>query len=94
MFDRKLWGRRSLWVRGSPSYVPKIEYYSDTPYKPRKADDLTKDYGYVIAEFISEAVAAGLKVYLQVLLIPQDKYLFFYLPRARLLFQLLLLTLL
>ncbi len=66
LFDRKLWGRRSLWVRGSPSYVPKIDYYSDTPYKPRKADDLTKDYGYVIAEFISEAVSAGLKVYLQV----------------------------
>ena len=36
------------------------------PYKPRKADDLTKDYGYVIAEFISEVVSAGLKVYLQV----------------------------
>ena len=45
LFDRKLWGRRSLWVRGSPSYIPQIEYYSETPYRPREANDLTEQYG-------------------------------------------------
>ena len=66
LFDRKLWGRRSLWVRGSPSYNPKGEYYSETPYLPREANDLTKEYGHIIADFIEEAVKAGLQVYLQV----------------------------
>jgi len=66
LFDRRLWGRRSLWVRGSPSYIPQIEYYSETPYRPREANDLTEQYGQVIDDFVTEAVKAGLKVYLQV----------------------------
>ena len=65
LFDRPLWGKRSLWVRGAPSYTPNAAYYVDTPYSPRQADDLTEQHGPIIEQFIDAALARGLEVYFQ-----------------------------
>lgn len=65
LFDRHLWGKRALWVRSAPSYNPNEEYYKNSPYKPRKADDLTAEYGDIIRQFIDAALERGLKVYIQ-----------------------------
>jgi len=65
LFDRPLFGKRSLWVRSGVSYHPRHEFYSDSAYPPRTPNDLTDQSGAVIGEFISKAVDAGLKVYFQ-----------------------------
>jgi len=66
VFDRPLFGQRSLWVRSGVSYEPNAEFYVDSPYQPREPNDLTEEHGPVIGEFITAAKEAGLKVYLQV----------------------------
>jgi hypothetical protein len=65
VFDRPLWGKTSLWVRGAPSYHPNESYYEDTPYKPRRPNELTEGQGGIIDEFINAALDRGLKVYFQ-----------------------------
>ena len=65
LFDRPLWGRRSLWVRSAPSYIPRTSYYADTPYKPREPNELTSTHGDLVDRFIDGALDRGLKVYLQ-----------------------------
>lgn len=65
LFDRPLWGKRALWVQSAPSYEPNVSNYKDTPYKPRKANDLTAQYGHLIEKFINAALDRGLKVYFQ-----------------------------
>ncbi len=65
LFDRPLFGKRSLWVRGGPSYHPNEAYYEDTPYSPRQPNDLTDAHGAIIGEFIDAACERGLEVYLQ-----------------------------
>lgn len=65
LFDRPLWGKRSLWVRSAPSYHPDESLYSDTPYRPRRPNDLTASCGDVIGDFIDAALERGLKVYFQ-----------------------------
>jgi hypothetical protein len=65
LFDRPLWGKTSLWVRGAPSYKPNAAYYGDTPYTPRQADDLTDKQGAIIEQFIDAALDRGLEVYFQ-----------------------------
>ena len=65
LFDRPLWGRRSLWVRSAPSYHPRLSYYGDTPYKPRNPNELTDAHGELIGQFIDAALDRGLAVYLQ-----------------------------
>lgn len=65
-FDRPLWGQRALWVRSGPSFAPKPEYYRDTPYQPRRANELTEREGPVVGRFVRAAKAAGLRVYFQV----------------------------
>ena len=66
VFDRPLFGKHSLWVRGGVSYSPNAEFYADSAYSPRKPNDLTEKYGSIIGDFVSRAVAEGLKVYFQV----------------------------
>ena len=66
LFDRDLYGRRSLWVRSGPSYEPQASFYADSPYQPRPANDLTAAHGHVIDDFIAAALDRGLEVYLQV----------------------------
>jgi hypothetical protein len=66
VFDRPLFGKTSLWVRGGVSYRPNEEFYADSPYAPRKPNELTTEHGEVIGQFIDAAVDAGIKVYFQV----------------------------
>lgn len=66
VFDRPLWGKHSLWVRGGVSYQPREEFYKDSAYSPRKTNELTQQYGHLIGQFIDRAVESGLKVYFQV----------------------------
>lgn len=66
VFDRPLFGKHSLWVRGGVSYHPRQELYADSAYEARKPNDLTDKHGAVIGEFIRKAVDVGLKVYFQV----------------------------
>ena len=66
LFDRPLFGEPGLWVRSAPSYVPDESCYTDSPYRPRPADDLTESHGHVVDRFIDAAVDRGLEVYFQV----------------------------
>jgi len=66
VFDRPLFGKHSLWVRGGVSYQPREEFYKDSAYRPRKTNDLTETHGAVIGQFIDRAVESGLKVYFQI----------------------------
>ena len=65
LFDRTLWGRKSLWVRSAPSFSPRVSYYADSPYKPREPNDLTSTYGDLVERFINAALDRGLRVYWQ-----------------------------
>ena len=65
LFDRPLWGKKSLWVRSGSSFYPNESYYKNTPYSPRKPNDLTDAHGSLIGEFIDAALERGLKVYFQ-----------------------------
>jgi len=66
VFDRPLFGKTSLWVKGAVSFQPNAEFYADSPYSHRKPNELTKQHGHVISDFIDAAVESGLKVYMQV----------------------------
>jgi hypothetical protein len=66
VFDRSLFGKTSLWVRGGVSYRPNEEFYADSSYAPRQPNELTAEHGEVIGRFIDAAVDAGIKVYFQV----------------------------
>ena len=66
VFDRPLFGKTALWVRGGVSYQPVGEFYQDSPYGPRQPNDLTAAHGEIIGRFIDAAVDSGLKVYFQI----------------------------
>ncbi len=66
LLDRPLWGRRELFVRTSPSFVPDATLYDGLRYRPAVADELTISQGRVIADSIRAAKARGLEVYLQI----------------------------
>ena len=65
VFDRPLFGEHSLWVRSGVSYEPDVDCYQDSTYAPRQPNDLTREHGHVIGEFVEAVVAAGMKVYFQ-----------------------------
>ena len=66
LLDRPLWGRRELFVRTSPSFVPDASLYAGLRYRPAAADELTDSQGGIIADSIRAAKARGLEVYLQI----------------------------
>jgi hypothetical protein len=66
VFDRPLWGKRALWVKSAPSFEPDRTHYVNTPYQPRKPNELTYEYGAIVEQFIDAALARDLKVYFQV----------------------------
>jgi hypothetical protein len=66
LLERPLWGKREVWVRTAPSFVPRKELYRGLRYQAPAADDLTKREGAKVGEFVKAAKAAGLKVYMQV----------------------------
>lgn len=65
LFDRPLFGKHALWVQGGVSYRPRAEFYGDSPYRPRRVNELTEVHGAIIGRFIDAAVAGGLNVYFQ-----------------------------
>lgn len=66
LLDRNLWGMRELWARTAPSFQPNLDLYRGLRYQPLAADDLTREQGPLVGEFIRKAQSRGLKVYLQV----------------------------
>lgn len=66
LLDRTLWGKRELWARTAPSFQPNLDLYRGLRYQPPAADDLTREQGPLVGEFIRNAQSRGLKVYLQV----------------------------
>jgi hypothetical protein len=66
LFDRLLFGKRALWVRSGPSYEPNPDFYHESPYPPRAPNDITREFGSRIGEFIRVARDRGLEVYLQI----------------------------
>ena len=66
VFDRPLFGKTCLWVRSGPSYRPNTAFYKDSPYPPRRVNDLTETHGDLISRFIDKAADSGLKVYFQI----------------------------
>jgi hypothetical protein len=66
ILDRDLFGKRELWVRTAPSFVPDRSLYTGLRYQPPQPDSLTQREGSKVLEFIRLAKASGIKVYLQV----------------------------
>ena len=66
LLDRPLWGKRELWVKTAPSFVPDKQLYEGLRYQPAEPTELTRRQGSVIHQFIEAAHARGLKVYFQV----------------------------
>jgi hypothetical protein len=66
LLDRPLWGKRELFVRTSPSFVPDKNLYAGLRYQPAEPDELTKSKGHIVADFIAAAHGRGLKVLFQI----------------------------
>lgn len=66
LLDRPLWGKRELFVRTSPSFVPDKTLYAGLRYQPAEPNELTKSEGHIVADFIVAAHARGLKVLFQI----------------------------
>jgi hypothetical protein len=64
--DRMLWGKRELFVRTAPSFVPQKRLYQGLRYQPAEPTDLTHRAGSVVQNLIRAAQSRHLKAYLQV----------------------------
>jgi hypothetical protein len=66
LLDRPLWGRRELFVRTAPAFIPEAKLYRGLRYQPPAATELTHKQGPLVRDFIRAAQARHLKVYLQI----------------------------
>lgn len=66
LLDRPLWGKRELFVRTAPSFVPDKKLYKGLRYQPTEPTKLTREQGKIIHDFIKGAQSRHLKAYLQV----------------------------
>src|SRR5262245_27914577 len=66
LLDRPLWGKRELFVRTAPSFVPQSQLYRGLRYQPAEATDLTRRDGHVVHNLVRAAQSRHLKVYLQI----------------------------
>ena len=66
LLERPLFGKREVWVRTAPSFVPDRKLYEGLRYQPSKPTGLTRREGRVLHDFIRAAHARRLKVYFQV----------------------------
>ena len=66
LLDRPLWGRRDLWVRTAPSFVPDRKLYEQSVYQPPRPNALTEAQGALVGQFIEEARRRGMRVFFQV----------------------------
>ena len=67
LFDRPLWGKRSLWVRSGASYDPNASFYQDTPYRPPNGS-LPQDRMANTASLASPSVRSYVRAYVRDLL--------------------------
>ena len=73
LLDRPLWGKREIYTRSSPSFVPNTKLYQGLRYQPSAPDDLTRTQGRTVRDFLQAARVAGLKTYFQIQsVIPPD----------------------
>jgi hypothetical protein len=66
LLDRPLWGKRELFVRTAPSFVPEPKLYKGLHYQPPPPTDLTRKQGPLLRDFLRAAQSKHLKVYFQV----------------------------
>jgi hypothetical protein len=66
LLDRPLWGKRELFIRTAPSFVPDKELYRGLRYQPADPTELTRRDGHVVQDLIRGAQSRHLKVYLQI----------------------------
>ncbi len=66
LLDRPLFGKREVWVRTAPAFVPDGELYRGLRYRPATPTPLTREQGHVLRDFIRAAHARHLKVFMQV----------------------------
>jgi len=66
LLDRPLFGKREVWVRTAPAFVPDRNLYKALRYQPAAPTELTRRSGRVLNDFIRAAQSRHLKVYLQV----------------------------
>lgn len=66
LLDRPLWGRRELFVKTAPSFVPEKKLYDGLRYQPSGATALTMREGGVIKAFLRAAQGRHIQTYLQV----------------------------
>jgi hypothetical protein len=66
LLDRPLWGRRELFVRTAPAFIPEPKLYRGHRYQPAAPTDLTRKHPTLVRDFLAAAQARHLKVYLQV----------------------------
>src|SRR6476620_4179010 len=55
LLDRPLWGKRELFVRTSPSFIPDKRLYRGLRYQPAEPTDLTRREGHVVRDLIRAA---------------------------------------
>ena len=66
LLDRPLFGKREVWVRTAPSFVPDRLLYSGLRYQPAEPTPLTHSSGRLLNDFIAAARRRNIKVYFQI----------------------------
>ncbi|MGD7706743.1 hypothetical protein [Microlunatus sp. Y2014] len=60
VLDRPLFGHRTLWVKGAPTWHPRSENFAGGPYHPPRGTEVTDTDGPRVVEFLTRAASAGL----------------------------------
>ena len=66
LLDRPLFGKREVYVKTAPSFVPDRTLYAGLRYQPSEPTDLTHRQGQLLNDFIKAARSRGIRVYFQV----------------------------
>lgn len=66
LLDRPLFGKREVYVKTAPSFVPDRTLYAGLRYQPSEPTALTHQQGQILKEFIKAAKSRGIRVYFQV----------------------------
>ena len=66
LLDRPLFGKREVYVKTAPSFVPDRTLYGGLRYQPSEPTALTHQQGQLLKDFIKAAKSRGIRVYFQV----------------------------
>lgn len=66
LLDRPLFGKREVYVKTAPSFVPDRALYAGMRYQPSEPTDLTQQQGPLLDDFIKASKSRGIRVYFQV----------------------------